>query len=382
MTKESLKKSIEEHFGKIPDERVTTRSLHKLVDIIAVAILAILCGADGWVAIETYGKAKKEWLKTFLELPNGIPSHDTFGRIFSQLDPEILERNFQGWVKIIAGNLGLEVIAIDGKSLNGSYDRESSLKSLVMVSAWSASHKLVLAQEAVDKKSNEITAIPILLKQLDLKSAIITIDAMGTQRAITKQIQSVGADYILTLKANHPTLAQNARDWLEKYKQETEDKEKSVTEEFNCEAGHHRIEKRRFFSVPVEEVFDSKRINQWAGLKTLIVEQSCRQLWNKTTENTRFFLSSLGSDFVNFPDAIRSHWGIENQLHWCLDVIFSEDDSRIRKDHAPRNMTILKRLALNLIRQDSSKGSLKMKRYQAGLDNNFLLKILSASNLF
>jgi len=382
MTKEYLKKSIEEHFGKIPDKRVVNRSLHKLVDIIAIAILAILCGADEWVAIETYGKAKEAWLKTFLELPNGIPSHDTFGRIFSQLDPEILESNFQAWVKIIAGKLGLEVIAIDGKSLNGSYDRESSLKSLVMVSAWSSSHKLVLAQEAVEKKSNEIKAIPILLEQLDLKGAIITIDAMGTQRAIAKQIQAAGADYILTLKANHPTLAQNAKDWLEKYKHEAEEKETGIPEEFTCEAGHHRIEKRRFVSVLVEEVFDSKRIKQWAGLKTLVVEQSSRQLWNKTTENTRFFLSSLKPDFADFPDSIRSHWGVENQLHWCLDVIFSEDDSRIRKDHAPRNMTILKRLALNLLRQDSSKSSLKMKRYKAGLDNNFLLKILSASGMF
>ena len=383
MTKESLKKSIEEHFGKIPDERVVARSLHKLVDIIAIAILAILCGADEWVAIETYGKAKEEWLKTFLELPNGIPSHDTFGRIFSQLDPEILESNFQAWIKIIVGKLGLEVvfkdtaphIAIDGKSLNGSYDRESSLKSLVMVSAWSSSHKLVLAQEAVEKKSNEIKAIPILLEQLDLKGAIITIDAMGTQRAVAKKIQSAGADYILALKANHPTFAQNARNWFEKYQHEAENRETNTTE-FTCEAGHHRLEKRRFFAAPVEEVFDSTRIKQWAGLQTLIVEQSSRQLWNKTTENTRFFLSSLEPDFANFRDSIRSHWGVENQLHWCLDVIFSEDDSRIRKDHAPRNMTILKRLALNLLRQDSSKGSLKMKRYKAGLDNNCLLKIL------
>ena len=159
MTKESLRESIEEHFGKIPDQRVVTRSSHKLLDIIANAILAILCGADGWVAIETYGKAKEEWLKTFLELPNGIPSHDTFGRIFSQLEPEILEQNFQEWIKVIAGKLGLKVVAIDGKSLKGSYDRESSLKSLVMVSAWSSSHKLVLGQVAVEQKSNEMQRI-------------------------------------------------------------------------------------------------------------------------------------------------------------------------------------------------------------------------------
>lgn len=190
MNKESLRESIEEHFGKIPDQRVVTRSSHKLLDITAIAILAILWVASGWVAIETYGKAKEEWLSTFLELPNGIPSHDTFGRVFSQLEPEILERNFQGWVKVIAGKLGLEVVAIDGKSLNGSYEQESSLKSLVMVSAWSSSHKLVLRQVAVEQKSKEIKAIPVLLEQLDLKGAIITTDAMGTQTAIARQIQS------------------------------------------------------------------------------------------------------------------------------------------------------------------------------------------------
>ncbi|MCC0179789.1 ISAs1 family transposase [Waterburya agarophytonicola K14] len=322
-----------------------------------------LCGADGWVAIETYGKAKEEWLSTFLDLPNGIPSHDTFGRIFSQLEPEILEYNFQEWIQVIAGKLGLKVVAIDGKSLNGSYDRESSLKSLVMVSAWSDRHKLVLGQVAVEQKSNEIKAIPLLLEQLDLKGAIITMDAMGTQTAIARQINSAGADYILTLKANHPTLAQDARNWWEKYSQEAE-KTLVKTTECICEAGHHRIEKRCFISVPADQVFDSNRLKQWKGLQTLIVEQSSpkgyrfayRQLWNKTTYSTRFFLSSLACDFTEFPNSIRSHWGVENQLHWCLDVIFSEDASRIRKDHAPQNMTLLKRLAFNLLRQDTSSG--------------------------
>lgn len=381
MTKESLRESIEEHFGKIRDRRVVRRSSHKLVDIIAIAIMAILCGADGWVAIEAYGKAKEEWLKTFLELPNGIPSHDTFGRIFSQLEPEILESNFQAWIKVMARKLGLKVVAIDGKSLNGSYDRESSLKSLVMVSAWSSSHQLVLGQVAVEQKSNEIKAIPVLLEQLDLKDAIVTIDAMGTQTAIAQQIQDSGADYILTLKANHPTLAEDARGWFEQHQDETDDTPVNIIESV-CEAGHHRIEKRRFCAVSADRVFDLKRIKQWRGLKTLIVEQSSRQLWNKTTHSTRFFLSSLKPDCTDFPNSIRSHWGVENQLHWCLDVIFSEDNSRIRKDHAPRNMTILKRLALNLLRHDNSKGSLKMKRYQAGLNNNFLLQILSNSGIF
>ena len=381
MAQESLRESIEKHFGDIPDRRVVNRSSHKLVDIIAIAIMGILCGADGWVGIETYGKAKEEWLKTFLELPNGIPSHDTFGRVFSKLDPEVLEQNFQGWIKVIAKGLGLEVVAIDGKNIKGSYDRESQIKSLTMVSAWSSSHRLVLGQVAVKQKSNEITAIPLLLEQLDLKSGIITIDAMGTQTAIARQIQDSGADYILTLKANHPTLAQDAKHWFERY-QCQEEKTSTYTTKCLCEAGHHRIEQRCFVSVPAEQVFDSSQVKQWTGLQTLIVEQSRRQLWNKTTHSTRFFLSSLAADFAHFPDSIRSHWGVENQLHWCLDVIFSEDDSRIRKDHAPRNMTILRRLALNLLRQDNSKGSLKMKRYQAGLNNNFLLQILSNSGIF
>ncbi len=346
-----------------------------------IAAITLLCGADGWVAIETYGKAKQEWLSTFLELPNGIPSHDTFGRVFSKLDPEILESNFQAWVKVIAGRLGLEVVAIDGKTLKGSYDREKSLKSLQMVSVWSSSHQLVLGQVAVEQKSNEIKAIPILLEQLDLSGAIVTTDAMGTQTAIARQIQAAEAEYILTLKSNHPSLAKDAHRWFEENKQNIDNTSVKVTEVI-CEAGHHRIEKRRFWQVSVNEVFPATRIKQWAGLKTLVVEESQRSLWNQTTHCVRFFLSSLTPEFSHFPDSIRSHWGIENQLHWCLDVVFAEDSSRIRQDHAPRNMTILRRLALNLLRQDTSKGSLKMKRYQAGLDNNFLLQILSNSGLF
>jgi predicted transposase YbfD/YdcC len=374
MTKESLKESIEKYFGSIPDQRVVKRSCHKLSDIIAIAILGILCGADGWVGVETYGKAKEEWLRSFLELPNGIPSHDTFGRIFSRLDPEILESNFQSWIKTIAGKLGLEIVAIDGKSLNGSYDREKSLKSLSMVSAWSSSHRLVLGQVAVDKKSNEIKAIPILLAQLDLKGGIITTDAMGTQTAIAQQIQEAGAEYILALKANHPSLAKDARNWFDEHQNEPENTRLKKTE-VTCEAGHHRLEKRRFFSVPVEQVFPQARIKQWRGLQTLVIEESSRTLWNKTTHSLRFFLSSLKPEFSDFPASIRSHWGVENQLHWCLDVLFKEDDSRLRKDHAPRNMSILRRLALNLLRHDTTKSSLKMKRYQAGLDNNFLLQM-------
>lgn len=381
LSSESLKESIEQCFGEIPDTRITGKIAHKLVDIITISLLAVICGADGWVGIETYGQAKQTWLETFLELPNGIPSHDTFARVISRLDPEMLEQNFQAWVKQMTDSLGLEVVAIDGKTLKGSYDRESSLKCLEMVSAWSSSHRLVLGQVAVDQKSNEIKAIPVLLEQLDLTGAIITIDAMGTQTAIAKQIQEAGADYILTLKSNHPSLAHEAQDWFEQYQQQ-EDISLAVVTETTCEAGHHRLERRQFWQVPVELVFSQKRIKQWAGLRTLVIEESNRSLWNKQTSSRRFFLSSKEPGFEHCSTSIRSHWGIENQLHWCLDVVFAEDNCRLRKDNAPRNMTILRRLALNLLRQDTSKGSLKMKRYQAGLDNNFLLQILANSSLF
>lgn len=381
MKRELLKESIEQHFGTIPDQRVVTRSSHKLVDIIAIAILGILCGADGWVAVETYGKAKQEWLSSFLELPNGIPSHDTWGRVFSTLDPEILEANFQNWIKVIVEALGVEVIAIDGKNLKGSYDREKSLKSLTMVSAWSSRHRLVLGQVAVEQKSNEITAIPVRLEQLDLSESIITIDAMGTQTAIAQQIKAAGADYLLTLKGNHPSLAREAQNWFGKNRENPENSQLLNTK-MTVSAGHHRTEKRRIWQVAVESVFSAAKIAQWAGLQTLVIEESTRTLWNQTTKSVRFFLSSLNPQFPNFSMVIRSHWSIENQLHWCLDVVFAEDDSRIRKDHAPRNMSILRRFALNLLRQDTSLGSLKMKRYRAGLDNTFLLQILSNSGIF
>ena len=246
----------------------------------------------------------------------------------------------------MTGKLGLEVIAIDGKTLKGTYDREKSLKSLQMVSGWSSRHRLVLGQVAVDKKSNEITAIPVLLEQLDVSQAIITIDAMGTQTAIAKNIQAAEADYILTLKSNHPYCAKEAQSWFEDNQHQPDLNKVKVTK-VSFEAGHHRIERRKFWQVPVELVFTQDRIKQWRGLRTLVVEESKRILWNKETSSIRFFLSSLDPQYDFFPTAITkglpacSHWGIENQLHWCLDVVFAEDKSRIRQDNAPKNMSIL-----------------------------------------
>lgn len=377
---ETLRESLQTHFGNITDPRVKGRSHHNFLSIIAIALLAVLCGADGWVAVETYGKAKQSWLSTFLEISHGIPSHDTFGRVFSILNPEELEQSFQGWVQLLTQTLGLKLVAIDGKTVKGSYERASSLNALQMVSAWSSCHGLVLGQCAVEQKSNEITAIPVLLEQLDVKGAIITMDAMGTQKQIAQQIQKAQADYILALKANHPRLSKLVQEWLQE-NQEVLSSMTEISSSSSTEAGHHRIERRQFWQVPVEKVFSQDMIQEWTGLQTIVIEKSYRTLWNKETQSTRFFISSLPAEYNEYGNCIRSHWGIENQLHWCLDVLFKEDDSRLREGHSSRNMSVLRRMSLNLLRQESTKTSLKMKRYKAGLDNNFLLKILADSTL-
>lgn len=377
----TLRNAVGAHFGTIPDPRVERTRAHHLVDIITIALLAILSGAEGWNAIETYGLAKQPWLETFLDLPNGIPSHDTFARVFARLDPNMLESKFQAWVKLLASSLGATVIAIDGKSVKGSYDREKGVNALQLVSAWASEHQLVLGQCAVDAKSNEITAIPILLEQLDLTGSVITIDAMGTQTNIAKQIYQAKADYILALKKNHPKLADAAHQWFEDYRGSSPPLSTPVMQASTCEAGHHRIETRTVWQVPAERVFSPSQLDEWVGLKTLVVVESVRRLWNKETRELRFFMSSLAVDTPTFARYIRSHWGIENQLHWCLDVTFAEDKSRIRKDHAPRNISLLRRLSLNLLRQETSKLSLKMKRYKAAMDDRFLLKILADAGM-
>ena len=377
----TLRTIINDYFGTIPDPRVERTRAHQLVDIITIALLAVLSGADGWNAIETYGLAKQEWLETFLELPNGIPSHDTFARVFARLDPALLESKFQDWVMLIAPELEASIIAIDGKCLKGSYDRENGVQALRLVSAWASSHQLVLGQCSVHDKSNEITAIPLLLEQLDVQGSIVTIDAMGTQTTIAQQIIQSQADYILALKRNQPSLADAAQKYFDEHKAQSTLDSAQVRKETTCEAGHHRIETRTLWQVPAEQVFSESQLNTWAGLATLVVVESVRRLWNKETHEIRFFISSLAVDSQTFAQYIRSHWGIENQLHWCLDVTFSEDQSRIRKDHAPRNISLLRRLSLNLLRQETSNLSLKMKRYKAAMDNQFLLKVLTDAGI-
>lgn len=372
---EILKASLEKHFGNIEDQRVERTRAHYLGDIIVIALFAVISGADSWVAIEAYGEAKEEWLKQFLELPNGIPSHDTFARVFARLDPEKLEKEFRNWVKTIAGKLEAQVIAIDGKTSRGSYDRNKGIKELQLVSAWATSSRLILGQEAVDKKSNEITAIPKLLEQLELNGCIVTLDAMGTQKKIAQQIVEAGADYILALKGNQGKLSQIVKQWFKQ--QQDSQQEWLKTGWHQAEKGHHRLETRKIWQIPASEILPQELLAQWHQLKTLIIIESTRQLWNQTTHEFRFFISSVEATHQQFGEYIRSHWGIENQLHWCLDVVFGEDDSRIRNGHSARNLSLMRRLALNLLRQETSRKSLKMKRYHAAMDNHFLLKILN-----
>ena len=373
-----LRQSVLKHFQYLQDPRVERTQHHSLGAIVTIAILAVLSGADGFVAIETYGKAKQSWLETFLDLPNGIPSHDTFGRVMGALEPQELQERFLAWVRSITEKLSIELIHVDGKTAKGSYDREGKLKALHSVSAWSSEHGLVLAQQKVDSKSNEITAVPLLLKLLNLKGAVVTLDAMGTQTEIAIQIKQAEGDYVLALKGNQGKLSQQVADW---FKQAQASGWQGIEYSYHetVEAGHHRIETRQVWAVSVTQLPLLHRQSQWMGLTTVVMVRSPRQLWNQTTTEVRFYISSLAADASRHNSVIRSHWSVENSLHWVLDVTFNEDASRIRQGYAAENLGLLRRLSVNLLKREPSRLSLKMKRYKAGMDNDFLMKILAAS---
>jgi predicted transposase YbfD/YdcC len=287
-----LKRSVLQHFQEMEDPRVERGQNHPLVSLVSIAILATLAGADSFVAIERYGKAKQSWLETFLELPKGIPSHDTFGRVMAMLSPEDLETRFLAWVSRISERLGVELVHIDGKTVRGSYDREGQLKALHSVSAWSSEHGLVLGQQKVDAKSNEITAVPLLLKLLNLKGTIVTLDAMGTQTAIATQIKQAEGDYVLALKGNQGKLHQAVEQWFEEAeRQGWLGIEHQVTE--TLESGHNRTEHRQLWAVPLTQLPPLPRQSQWVGLTTVVRVRRTRHLWNKTTTEVHFYLSSL-----------------------------------------------------------------------------------------
>lgn len=370
--------SLLEHFAILPDPRKGPAILHRFIDIMVIAICAVICGADDWIEIEAYGRAKQEWLQSFLELPHGIPSHDTFGRVFAQLDAEQFSRCFASWTQSVAEMMPGQVIALDGKTVRRSHDRRRGKKAIHMVSAWADGNHLVLGQVQVDSKSNEITAIPELLHQLDIHDCIVTIDAMGCQREIASQIIDQKGDYILAVKENQPHLAERVPT-LFKHAETHAGRYMERSEHVTTEKGHGRIEERRCLALTTDDwsfYLDPKE--RWEGLRSIIRIEATREIDGQSSTSVRYYISSLAGEAAQAASAIRAHWGVENNLHWMLDVDFREDASRLRVGHAAHNFSILRRLALELLRRESTKVGVKAKRLKAGWDDTYLLKVLTS----
>lgn len=371
--------SLKEHFGSLSDPRAEHSIEHWLIDIVLITICAVICGAETWVEIESYGLAKQEWLETFLELPKGIPSHDTFERVFARLRPEELQQCFLDWVQAMFQITEGQVIALDGKTLRGSYEKGCRRGMIHMVSAWATQNRIVLGQRKVNQKSNEITAIPELLRVLDLVGAVVTIDAMGCQTAIAAQIVSQKGDYVLALKGNQGNLHE---DVVQLFEQARQQHFRDIEHDFyeTQEQGHGRQESRRYWVMGQTEYLIGAE--NWAKLTTIGCVESQRQIGDKITFETRYYLLSLPLDATRFAHAVRGHWGIENQLHWILDVGFGEDNSRTTRGHSGENLSVIRHIAVNLLSQEkSAKGGTHTKRLKAGWDDNYLLKILSQPSL-
>jgi predicted transposase YbfD/YdcC len=364
-----------EHLSSLTDPRILLKTRHKLVDILVIALCAMLAGADEWTEIADFGRAKENWFRSFLELPHGIPSHDTFGRVFARIRPDEFEKCFLDWVREAFKDIAPQIVAIDGKTLRRSHDRSSNKAAIHMVSAWAAESHLVLGQVKTEEKSNEITAIPELLRALALKGCIVTIDAMGCQREIVRQIVEQEADYVISLKGNQGTLHKEVELLFQKAKENGFNDLSHSTYE-TTDGEHGRIEIRRYTTTAEVDWFEDK--SKWEKLTSFGMFESERQVGDKTTHDTRYYISSLPSDAAAFAHASRGHWGIENSLHWCLDIAFREDDSRVRQGHAPTNMGILRHIALNLIKQDKTrKRGVKGSRKRAGWDEEYMLHLLS-----
>lgn len=368
--------SIRECFGDLYDPRVEGRCDYPLIEIITIAICGVIAGADGWTEIETFGKSKEAWLKQFLPLKNGIPSHDTFGDVFRMLNAEAFQRSFMHWIERVFTVTKGQVIAIDGKTVRRSHDRTIGRNAIHMVSAWASVNGITLGQRKVDDKSNEITAIPELLDLLNVTGCIVTIDAMGCQKKIAQKIRDEKADYVLSLKENQGKFLQDVQDWFAHADQVNFVEMKHDYHE-TVNKGHGRIEVRRCWVVSDPVAFDYIRHYEgWADLQTIVRVQRQRHLNDQVQRETTYYISSLPSKAALILNAIRCHWSIENNLHWVLDLVFREDEGRIRKENSSQNIGVLRNIALNILKQDPSKGSLKQKRYRAALDDTFLLQLL------
>ena len=369
--------SIMDSFEALEDPRIDRCKRHQLLDIIVIAICATICGADSWVHMEMFGRSKEEWLKTFLELPHGIPSHDTFGDVFSRLDPEQFQDCFIAWTQAMAQLLPGEVVAIDGKTVRRSHDRASGKEAIHLVSAWTSANTMTLGQIKTSEKSNEITAIPQLLQMLELQGCIVTIDAMGCQKDIAQGILDGGADYVLALKENQRRLYEDVRDLFE------------GAEEFGFEGvphhyattlnkGHGRLEQRECWVISDPDCLDYlSNGREWPNLRSVVRVTGHRETDSGVAVQPRYYISSLEAPATRLLEAVRSHWSIENSLHWSLDVTFGEDQCRVRKDNGPQNMATLRQISHNLLKRETSlKVGIQGKRLQAGWREDYLLKVL------
>jgi predicted transposase YbfD/YdcC len=369
--------SVVRHFGGLQDPRCRRCRLHYLCDMIAIALCAVICGAESWEDVAEYGRQKKPWLKTFLRLPNGTPSHDTFNRVFRLLKPKPFQACFQRWMQGLVEATEGRIVAIDGKTLRHSFDRAADKPALHMISAWAVANGVSLGQRAVDGRSNEITAVPELLKLLELEGAIVTYDAMGCQKEIAQAIRDQGADYVLAVKDNQPRLFEDVMaSFVDAFEGERGENYRLLT---TNDKGHGREERREY--VVVRDLSKIRDHHLWPDLRSLAMVCSERTLNGQTATETRYYISSCTGSVRQIAGAIRGHWGIENSLHWSLDVTFGEDAHCLRKDHGPENMAALRRAALSLVKQERvEKGSLRRKRLRAGWNNGYLEKLLKCGS--
>jgi predicted transposase YbfD/YdcC len=371
--------TLHKHFATLQDPRVErTKHQHRL-PIITITLCAVMCGADTWVDIEEFGHAKRAWLETVLELPNGIPSHDTFGRVFARLDPEQFQACFLSWVQAINTVLPAKPIAIDGKTARRSRDRATGKAAIQMVSAWASETRLVLAQRHVKEHSNEQTALPFLLKQLDLAGCIVSIDAMGCLPKIAQQIKEQDGEYVLALKDHQGTLYQDVVDLFTAaeatgFAQWVQDTHQSV------DKGHGRLEHRQYWTIADPTCIAFLNAKQtWMGLRSIGMVEAQRRTGEQVSTERRYSIMSLAGDAQAFGAAVRSHWSVENGLHWVLDMAFQEDASRMRKDHSQPNFVVLRHMALNLLKQEpTAKCGIKARRLKAGWSEDYLRQVLAA----
>jgi predicted transposase YbfD/YdcC len=370
---------IETHFGTLKDPRAAYRIEHKLIDILIITICATICGANDWEAIAEYGQTKQDWLKTWLELPNGIPSPDTFSRVLARIKPAELQKCFMGWMEAVGQVTEGELLNIDGKTLRGAKESGNSRSLIHMVSVWSASQHLVLGQTKVSEKSNEITAIPPLLEMLAIRGCLVSIDAMGCQTEIAKTIVEQGADYVLALKGNQGDLH---TDVVQLFTAAGKQDFRNIEHQFHSTVskGHGRIETRRYWTMGnTDHLIGS---HKWSGLKSIGMVESQREMNGKVSIEQRYYILSIQSDVQRFSTAVRSHWSIENQLHWILDVGFGEDDAQSCSGYSAENLAVIRHVGINLLSRDKqTKVGVKTKRLKAGWDDNYLKTVLGALNI-